>query len=107
MSQANSLEGLKTMYPLSAIKTPAPAKIRSLFFDKGINQGNVDNIEPTAAPPAIVATMAGNTQQSKVPEDVKRYLRKKCIELRVLKPKDAISKYNELKERKAFALIRL
>ncbi len=44
--------------------------IHSLFIDKGIKNGNAESIELTAAPPAIVATTAGNTQQSRVPEEV-------------------------------------
>jgi len=53
-----------------AMRMVAIPNIHSLCIDSGIRKGNVDNIELTAAPPAIVATTAGRTQHSKVPDEV-------------------------------------
>ena len=52
------------------IRMAAIAKIHSLCMDRGIRNGNADSIELTAAPPAMVATTAGSTQHSKVPDEV-------------------------------------
>ena len=57
----------------------ATPNIYSLYIDKGIKNGKTDNIELTAAPPAIVATTAGRTQHSKVPEDVNSVKRLRAL----------------------------
>ena len=72
VSHAISFVFLNVKYPLIPINTPDKTNIHSLCMDSGISHGNIVNNAPTDAPPAIVATTIGRTQQTNVPDEVKK-----------------------------------